>query len=32
VVDRYLDDPGTEQRVFDAVVRCHERPRLFERI
>ena len=31
VVDHYLDYARTEQRLFDEVVTCYERERLFER-
>ena len=31
VVDHYLNYARTEQRLFDAVVTCYERERLFER-
>jgi glutamine synthetase len=31
VVDHYLNYAGTEQRLFDQVVTCYERERLFER-
>jgi glutamine synthetase len=31
VVDHYLNYAGTEQRLFDEVVTCYERERLFER-
>jgi glutamine synthetase len=32
VVDHYLNYARTEQRLFDAVVTCYERERLFERV
>jgi glutamine synthetase len=31
VVDHYLNYARTEQRLFDSVVTCYERERLFER-
>ena len=31
VVDHYLNYARTEQRLFDEVVTCYERERLFER-
>ena len=31
VVDHYLNYARTEQRLFDQVVTCYERERLFER-